>query len=173
MSFLKKIIILLVLFAVGYFVGQQLGLVGSTSAMIQGIDAKFGIDEAKLVPGDPAELERYEKELRGLESGNAKETALLELKLELVEMQKAMNEFSENSSKIDLNDIDCRTSGPIIKSRNNIEEAFEHAQNAVQKKNSVRGLEGFRYITSSEFDQTMNEVISSLESSVNLLKSVC
>ena len=173
MSFLKKLIGLLILFAIGYFVGQQLGLIGTTSSMVQAIDARFGIDEAKLVPGDSEELERYEKELRSLEAGNSQEEALVELKLELVGMQKAMIEFSDNSSKIDFDDVDCRISGPIIKSRNSLEEALEHAQNAVQKKNSVRGLEGFRYITSSEFDRTMNQVTSSLKKNIDILKTVC
>ena len=173
MGFLKKLIALLVLFAIGYFVGQQLGVIGTTSSMIQAIDTKYGIDEGKLVPGDPVELIRYERELRGLEAGNSQEVALVELKLELVEMQKAMLEFSENSSGIDFDDVDCRTSGAIIKSRNNLEEALEYAQNAVRKKNGVRGLEGFRYITSSEFEDTMNQVTSSLESNINVLKTVC
>ncbi|HZX20165.1 MAG TPA: hypothetical protein VFF13_04075 [archaeon] len=171
MGIFKKIIFLAVLVLIAYFVAQQFGILGGASA-IQNIDSKYGIGEGKLVPGTSEELENYERELKGV-NASGKEKALKELKLELVGMQKEMILLQENASRINFNEPNCAVSGAIVLTRKNAENALSHLENAVAKKEAVRGLEGFSYINGTIFSETLQSVKASLSNQINVLKTVC
>ncbi|MFH1391502.1 MAG: hypothetical protein ABIH20_04290 [Candidatus Diapherotrites archaeon] len=169
---LKKLIFIIIFIGLVYFGLLQLGFIGGLE-QVKAIDAKYGVSAEKLIPGTLEELEQYESELRGLNtSGDTQD--VVAVKLELIEMQKSLLEYSENISKMDLQQVDCRQTSPIILARNSAEKAVQNADNALQKRNNLsENISGFSYMFHADFDTSLNAVKSSLEGPINTLKTIC
>ncbi|MAG17976.1 MAG: hypothetical protein CL944_00710 [Candidatus Diapherotrites archaeon] len=168
----KKLIFLIIFIGLVYFGAIQLGFIGGLD-QVKAIDAKYGVGAGKLIPATMDELEQYGSELQGLNaSGDTKE--VVAVKLELIEMQKSLLEYSENVSQIDFDAPNCSVSGSIVKARNAAEKAVHNADNALQKRNNLsKNISGFGYLIHEDFDTTLNAVKSSLEGPINTLKTIC
>lgn len=170
---LGRIFLVLIGLAVIYFGALNLGLLGSSLENVSAIDSQFGIGTGKLAPGSLEELARYESELKRIPAGG-KEKQLIDLKLELVAMQRATLSMAEKAASIDFTAPNCAPSGPVIGARTDAEAAHSHAERALELKRALGSdLQGFEYIASAGFDSTLGYVKESLAGKIEALKTLC
>ncbi|HLC78971.1 MAG TPA: hypothetical protein VJG83_00940 [archaeon] len=166
------LVIILIALAGAYFAASQLGYLGGSFEKVKDIDRRYEISAARLVPATPSELDNYIQELEGLNAiGNEKE--IVEVKLEVAKMQKAMLSFAQNSRRIDLSEPNCSVGSSAALSKTSAQEALSHAKSALAKQKALKEIEGFSYITSTDFENTIQQVIDSLEASIRALDEIC
>ncbi len=174
MGLLKKLLVLVFVLGVLFYIGEQTGLISTSNLQLQRIDAKYGVNQERLVPDNIAELNAYEAELNAVSNKTMEEQKMIELKLELVAMQRGQLNYIENLRLVNLDDVpDCRPVAALGKAKIEIIAALEHGQRAQQLKQAVKNVDGIDYITGEDFDLTMSETIKALQASVEKVKSVC
>jgi len=173
MGLFKKIILLAIIIGIIYYGYEFVGLGKSDLERIQIIDKNFQISQSKLVPGSEAELKIYEDELTELNNVSREGKNVIEIKLALVEMQRAMQTYTTFASQIDYQNPNCTFTGPVFNAKNQTITAIASANTALEGKQKIRNLKGFSYLTSSKFDDTLQSVISSLENSKLQLEVLC
>jgi len=173
MARLRKLLYLIIALVVLYLLLHYLGFFGGALEQVRSLDQEFRIGEDRLIPGERSELDEYEAGLRRIQPANEQEGELIALKLELVGMQREFLSLAENSKRINFSEPDCRPSGSVKLTEAASENALAHAERALAKKDSVRGVTGFSHITNSTFEETVGAAIESLEATVVALKNIC
>lgn len=173
MGLLKKLIVLWVILAIAYFAGQRLGLLQGDLDRVRELDSRFGLGIEKLAPATEEELATYEAELGKIMPTEAREKKLAELKSHLAQMQKALLSLAHNRNKIDFSDPNCGPAGAVKLAQASAKKALESAQKASELRAEVRGLQGFGYIDSTDFDKTLKNISESTGSTAKALQSLC
>lgn len=176
MGSLKKLVFLLAIIAALYFGGQQLGSrlpsdIGGESTLekLRAIDASYGIGKQLPVPAQMSELNEYEGKLRQLQLLTKEEKSLVELKLELVQMQKSLIGFSNNITKITSTENCGNAQGLILEYRG----ASQHAKNALELGKKLGPASGFEYYANKEFQGLLDNTLKSLDESMNKYYLFC
>ena len=176
MGLMKKIMVLVIVVLVAYFFVQEFGagFFGSGIERMKTIDSKYGVSSEVIVPGDPAELEAYERELRGLHGGlTAQEKKIVELKIALVEMQKSMLTFSEAGLLTDYSNPDCSINGTINTAKKRGQSVVEAAAKVLSIRESAQSIQGFEYIKEQEFELLIKAVNDSVQANINGMNLLC
>lgn len=178
MGALKKLVLLLLVLGAIYFALQQLNILaslkpdfaqGGALEKVRAIDASYGIGTDLLVPGKPHDLKDYESKLRALQLRSADEKNVALLKLEFVEMQKGMQEFSGLLGKAGSGTA-CEGSPQLTAAYNN---AKAHAQAALAMAKKAGAAKDFEYFGAQEFENRVGTVVGSLDDSMAAFNSHC
>lgn len=169
---LKKIFAIILIIVVLVLALQFFGILGNPVTEIAKVDEKYGVNEDKLVPGTRGELERYEKELKDVQVYGEEEERIIELKMHLIGMQKAILKVSEENQKVNFNEVDCRIAGPLVMSKKAAEKALENAGDALVLSRKINSAE-FSYYKEEEFDEKINAVLDAMKRRIELVEQVC
>ncbi len=170
---IKKIIAVLVILALAYLAGQQLGIIGANTEKIKQIDKKYGISGAKLTPATIDEVRNNFDDLSGIHTANADEENLFDTKRALLNMQEQTLLFIQDTRKINLEAPNCAPGGYAQNAKLHASQALADAKQAIDYKKKIANLKGFEYITGASFDATMKNVVESLSASVQALEGLC
>ncbi len=178
MGAVKKIILLVLVLLALYFAAQQLNILtslkldlgqGSALGKLGAIDAGYGVGADLLLPGKPQDLRAYETALRGLQLRTEDEKNVAMLKLELVEMQKGLQEFSGLLTKAS-GGTACEGSPKLTAAYNS---AKAHAQAALAMAKKAGAAEGFGYLGAQGFEKKIGAVVKSLDYSMAAFNYHC
>ena len=172
-KFGKAVLVVVVLIG-AYFGAQQAGLIGSNIPRILELDAKYGIGGSRLAPATLQETQEYEKELLAIGSpGSELERDIIAIKIEGVKMQQGMLGFAQQRKKVDVMNPDCAAAGPVRGALQQARDAIAHAKAALEKRKVISFAQGFEYITSGDFESSLNSSIAVLESQAAMLEKLC
>ncbi|HLC92821.1 MAG TPA: hypothetical protein VJH23_03865 [archaeon] len=174
MGALKTIILIVAVVAILYFGTQQLGIsLPDNAAKLREIDAKFGIGKERLSPTNPEEIAKYQYELKKLDPSSTNEENIIQMKMNLSDMQKALLVLSENYPKIDFTYSECSVAGPLGSSDAAAANALAYARKALGLQAEVKPVQGLEYITSKETSNALNFSTKAVEQLKNNIDTTC
>ncbi len=185
MGSLKTIVFTVLILAALYFAGQQIGMLsgkldmgaGSTLERVGTIDSGYGVGKDLLVPGKPEDIKEYEAGLRALPLRTEEEMDVVLLKLGLVEMQKAVQDFGARITQITSGPttaeggLDDCSGGPALNAAYN--SALLHANNSLAMAKDAGRAKGFGYMGTQDFGAKINSVKKVLSDSMDKYNVLC